>query len=174
MVARNLPTVVREAAGRIRLLVLDVDGVLTDGRLHYGPDGAEWKAFHVRDGYGIKQVLRAGIEVAVISGRGGGAVEQRVRELGIRHVRLRSDAKRAALDEIVAGLGIGLDAVACVGDDTPDLTIMVPCGLGIAVADAHPGVRGAADWTTNLPGGRGAVREVCDLLVAARATRSDD
>lgn len=154
--------------GRIRLLVLDVDGVMTDGRLHYGPGGAEYKSFNVRDGLGMKQALRAGIEVAIISGRGGEAVERRLQELGIRHVLLRQKDKRAALDGLLGELGIGLDDVACVGDDTPDLSIMQPCALGITVADAHPEVLAAADWTTSLAGGRGAVREVCDLLVSLR------
>jgi 3-deoxy-D-manno-octulosonate 8-phosphate phosphatase (KDO 8-P phosphatase) len=112
--------------------------------------------------------MRAGIEVAVISGRGGGAVEQRVRELGIRHTRLRRDDKEEALAEIIAELGIGMNAVACVGDDVPDLPLIRSCALGIAVADAHETVRAAARWATTLPGGRGAVREVCDLLVENR------
>lgn len=170
---QNPSPAVREAARRIRLLVLDVDGVLTDGRLHYGPDGDEWKSFHVRDGLGIKLAMRAGIEVAVISGRGGGAVEKRTKELGIRHVRLKQDDKQAALAEITEELRIGLNAVACVGDDIPDLAIIEPCALGIAVADAHPAVRSAADLSTALPGGHGAVREVCDLLVAARSVDLD-
>ena len=121
MSQRNLYTGITETAARIRLLVLDVDGVLTDGSLHYGPEGFEWKTFHVRDGLGIKLAQRAGIEVAIISGRGGGAVEQRVKELGIRHIRLKRDDKEAALEEIAEELRIGLSAVAAVGDDTPDL-----------------------------------------------------
>lgn len=165
---QNLPPAVREAAAHIRLLVLDVDGVMTDGRLHYGPEGEESKAFHVRDGLGIKLARRAGIEVAVISGRGGGAVEQRMKELGIRHVRLKQDDKQAALEEIASELRIGMNAVACMGDDLTDLPVMEPCALGIAVADAHHTVREAADWVTSLSGGRGAVREVCDMLVDVR------
>jgi 3-deoxy-D-manno-octulosonate 8-phosphate phosphatase (KDO 8-P phosphatase) len=148
--------------------VLDVDGVMTDGRLHYGPSGAEFKSFHVRDGLGMKLALRAGIEVAVISGRGGEAVERRLQELGVHHALLLQADKGAALDGLLKTLGIAFAEVACVGDDTPDLTIMEPCGLGIAVADAHPRVLASADWTTRLAGGRGAVREGCDMLVAAR------
>jgi 3-deoxy-D-manno-octulosonate 8-phosphate phosphatase (KDO 8-P phosphatase) len=170
---RELSTSIRDAAARIRLLVLDVDGVMTDGRLHYGPDGAEYKSFNVRDGLGMKQALRAGIEVAIISGRGGEAVERRLQELGIRHVLLRQNDKRVALDGLLSELGIGLNEVACVGDDTPDLAIMQPCALGITVADGHPEVLAAADWTTSLGGGRGAVREVCDLLVSIRRESSD-
>lgn len=157
-----------KSAARIRLLVLDVDGVLTDGRLHYGPEGSEWKSFHVRDGLGIKLAMRAGIEVAVISGRGGGAVEKRITELGIRHVRLQREDKQVALAEILAELGFGLTDVACIGDDIPDLPIIERCALGIAVADAHPAVRATAAWVTTLPGGQGAVREVCDRLVGNR------
>ncbi|TDJ46540.1 MAG: phenylphosphate carboxylase subunit delta [Gammaproteobacteria bacterium] len=155
-------------AAQIRLLVLDVDGVLTDGRLIYGADGSEAKAFNVRDGLGIKLAMRAGIEVAVISGRGGPAVDRRMAELGIRHVYLEQADKPAALASITADIGAGLDVVACVGDDLPDLVMMERCALGIAVADAHQTVRDAADWVTGHPGGHGAVREVCDLLIAAR------
>ncbi|MFQ5633784.1 MAG: KdsC family phosphatase [Gammaproteobacteria bacterium] len=169
MSQQNIPATVTTAAAHIRLLVLDVDGVMTDGGLNYGPDGTESKTFHVRDGLGIKLARRAGIEVAVISGRGGDAVERRMKELGIRHVRLNREDKQAALAEITEELKIGLNAVACVGDDTPDLQIIEPCALGIAVADAHHAVRLAADWSTTLPGGRGAVREVCDMLVEARS-----
>jgi len=174
MSQRNLYTGITETAARIRLLVLDVDGVLTDGSLHYGPEGFEWKTFHVRDGLGIKLAQRAGIEVAIISGRGGGAVEQRVKELGIRHIRLKRDDKEAALEEIAEELKIGLSAVAAVGDDTPDLALFEVCGLGIAVADAHQSVLAAADWTTTLRGGRGAVREVCDMLIDARSINDND
>ncbi|MBT8440943.1 MAG: HAD hydrolase family protein [Gammaproteobacteria bacterium] len=173
MSERELAATVRDAAAKVRLLILDVDGVMTDGRLHYGPDGAEFKSFNVRDGLGMKQAQRAGIEVAIISGRGGEAVERRLQELGIRHVLLRQKDKRAALDRLLDQLGVGLDEVACVGDDTPDLAIMQPCALGITVADAHPEVLAVADWTTSLGGGRGAVREVCDLLVSIRGARGD-
>lgn len=169
--ANNSPPATRLAA-QIRLLVLDVDGVLTDGRLIYGADGSEAKAFNVRDGLGIKLAMRAGIEVAVISGRGGPAVERRMAELGIRHVYLEQEDKSAALAKITAATAVELEYVACVGDDLPDMAIMERCALGIAVADAHRTARGAADWVTECPGGHGAVREVCDLLIAARAGQS--
>ena len=168
MSERELPAELRDTAARVRLLVLDVDGVMTDGRLHYGPGGMEFKSFHVRDGLGMKRALDAGIEVAVISGRGGEAVERRLQELGIRHVLLKQSDKRAALDKLLGDLDIQPEQVACVGDDTPDLAVMEPCALGIAVADAHADVRAAADWSTTMNGGRGAVREVCDLLVSVR------
>lgn len=164
------PGELKAAAGRIRLLVLDVDGVLTDGRLHYDSDGRESKSFHVRDGYGLQQVMAAGVAVAVISGRRSTAAAARLAELQVPHVFLGRNDKGSVLDELLAGLGIPIEAVACVGDDVIDLAIMAPAGLGITVADAHPDVLRAADWVTAAGGGRGAVREVCDLLLATRST----
>ena len=155
-------------AAQIRLLVLDVDGVLTDGRLWFGPDGELLKAFHVRDGVGIKAVQGAGIEVAIISGRSSAAVERRAAELGIRHVRQGCDNKAQALRLLTAELGVVASAVACVGDDTPDLPMMALAALAIAVADAHADVIAAARHVTRAAGGAGAVREVCDLLLDAR------
>lgn len=164
-----------EKLAAIRLLVLDVDGVMTDGQLHYDAQGNEAKVFHVHDGHGIKQVMRAGIEVAVISGRHNTAVETRMAELGIEHVQLGREIKSEAFAEITAQLGISPEAVACVGDDEPDLPIMLAAGLGIAVANAQPVVLEQADWQTSRTGGNGAVREICDALIAAqrgnRATR---
>lgn len=156
-------------AAQTALLVLDVDGVLTDGRLLYSDDGTETKAFHVRDGHGMKEVMKVGIEIAVISGRSSRAVERRLTELGVTHACLGRNDKLVALREVLRAAGLtDMKQVACVGDDVPDLQIIEPAGLGIAVADAHPAVLEAADWRTQLPGGRGAVREVCDLLVTAR------
>jgi len=166
MSSPRTPSAERLAA--IRLLVLDVDGVMTDGQLHYDAQGHEAKVFHVHDGHGIKQVMRAGIEVAVISGRNSTAVETRMVELGIQHVRLGQKTKSEAFAEITAQLGIPPEAVACVGDDEPDLPIMQAAGLGIAVANAQPVVLEQADWRTSRCGGRGAVREVCDALIAAQ------
>lgn len=159
-----------ETGADIRLLVLDVDGVLTDGRLHYDADGREQKVFHVRDGYGIKQLQKAGIEVAIISGRQSRALEVRLTELGIEHAFLGRDDKDAAVRELMDRLGVPRSAVACVGDDVPDLRMMREVALGIAVADAHETVIAAADWRTAKRGGRGAVREVADALLAARGS----
>jgi 3-deoxy-D-manno-octulosonate 8-phosphate phosphatase (KDO 8-P phosphatase) len=145
-----------------------VDGVLTDGRLHYDADGRESKSFHVRDGYGIQQVLAAGLPVAVISGRHSPAAAARLAELRIPHVFLGRNDKRQVLDQLLAKLGLSMADVACVGDDVIDLEIMGPAGLGITVSDAHPDVLRTADWVTVNGGGRGAVREVCDLLLSAR------
>ena len=168
--ARNAPL---ELAASVRLLALDVDGVLTDGRLYLDAEGREGKVFHVRDGHGIKEVLHAGITVAVISGRRSHAVERRMDELGVHYVRQGVDDKLGVLRDIATELQTPMAAVACIGDDTLDLPIMTAVGLAIAVADAHPAVCAAADWCTELPGGRGAVREVCDLLLAARQAPSN-
>jgi 3-deoxy-D-manno-octulosonate 8-phosphate phosphatase (KDO 8-P phosphatase) len=161
--------VVLERARRIRLLVLDVDGVLTDGRLYLSPTGEELKVFHVRDGSGLVAVQRAGITVAIISGRDSAAVSRRAAELGIRHVRQGVVDKGAELDRLLSELGVEPGETACVGDDTPDLPMLRRVGLAVGVADAHPALLEAAHWITRAPGGRGAVREVCDLLLSARA-----
>ncbi len=165
----NLRTPSTEKLAAIRLLILDVDGVMTDGQLHYDAQGHEAKVFHVHDGYGIKQVMRAGIGVAVISGRHSTAVETRMAELGIEHFRLGQETKSESFAEITAQLGIPPEAVACAGDDMPDLPIMQAAGLGIAVANAQPAVLEQADWHTLNYGGRGAVREICDALIAAHS-----
>jgi 3-deoxy-D-manno-octulosonate 8-phosphate phosphatase (KDO 8-P phosphatase) len=160
---------VRERARRVRLLVLDVDGVMTDGRLHITAHGEETKVFHVRDGSGIVALQRAGIAVAIISGRDSGAVTRRAQELGIAHVRQGIQDKGAALDALLAQLGLADDVLGCVGDDTPDVPMLRRAALAVAVADAHPTARAVAHWITPSPGGHGAVRDVCDLLLATRA-----
>jgi 3-deoxy-D-manno-octulosonate 8-phosphate phosphatase (KDO 8-P phosphatase) len=152
----------------IRLLVLDVDGVMTDGRLRYGSTGETEKTFHVRDGYGIKAVLAAGITVAVISGRQSPAVSRRCEELGIRHLHQGIDDKASVLAQLLATLDIPARRCACVGDDSPDVPLLAQAGLAVAVADAHPAALAIAHRRTRLPGGAGAVREVCDWLLAAR------
>lgn len=161
------PELLRLAAA-VRLLILDVDGVLTDGRLHYDARGRESKTFYVRDGYGLKRIMAAGITVAVISGRGSQATIGRMADLGIAHVLLGREDKAAALEELLATVGIGAEHAACIADDAPDLPIMRRVALPIAVADSHASIAEAALWRTSLPGGAGAVREVCDLLLAAR------
>jgi 3-deoxy-D-manno-octulosonate 8-phosphate phosphatase (KDO 8-P phosphatase) len=160
------------ALRRARLLVLDVDGVLTDGRLYYGAKGESLKTFHVRDGYGIKQVADAGIAIAIISGRKSTMVVRRARDLGIRHVFQGVSDKLAVLNKLLAKLDLALEHCVCVGDDTPDAPILSAAGLGIAVADAHPDALAAADLISTKLGGRGAVREVCDWLLAARGSRT--
>jgi 3-deoxy-D-manno-octulosonate 8-phosphate phosphatase (KDO 8-P phosphatase) len=161
---------VLERARRIRLLVLDVDGVLTDGRLYLSAAGEELKVFHVRDGVGLVAVQRAGVTVAIISGRNSAAVTRRAGELGIRHVRQGVSDKAVELQSLLGELGVSAAQTACVGDDTPDLPLLKAAGLAVAVADAHPALRPVAHWVTASPGGRGAVREVCDLLLSAAAS----
>jgi len=157
-----------DAAARVRLLVLDVDGVLTDGSLWFGADGEVMKPFHVRDGLGIKQLLAAGIEVAIISGRRHAAVDARMRDLGVKRVMQGVDDKRAALASLLAETGIEAAEAACLVDDVPDLPLLEGVGLPAAVADAHPAALAAARHVTQRPGGRGAVREFCDWLLASR------
>jgi 3-deoxy-D-manno-octulosonate 8-phosphate phosphatase (KDO 8-P phosphatase) len=159
------------ALATIRLLVLDVDGVLTDGALRYDQSGETGKVFHVRDGHGLKALARAGVSIAVISGRDSPAVARRCTELGIGELQQGVEDKLAAFEALIARLGIAADACAFVGDDTPDVPLMQRVGLAIAVADAHADARRAAHRRTRLPGGRGAVREICDALLAARARR---
>lgn len=157
-----------DSPGRIRLVAFDVDGVFTDGRFYLSDDGVESKAFNTQDGFGIRQLIRAGVEVAVISGRRSGAVEHRMAELGVPHVILGAADKVAAFDELLAKLGIGAADCAYVGDDVPDLALMKRVGFPIAVANAVATVREQCRLTTEASGGRGAVREVCDLVVAAQ------
>lgn len=152
----------------LRLVAFDVDGVFTDGRFFLSDDGIESKAFYTQDGYGVRQLLGGGIEVAVISGRRSGAVEQRMAELGVTHVILSCDDKVSAFDDLIAGLGIRESECAYVGDDIPDLALLQKVGYSIAVANAVGAVRDACDYTTSADGGRGAVREVCELVLSAR------
>jgi 3-deoxy-D-manno-octulosonate 8-phosphate phosphatase (KDO 8-P phosphatase) len=164
----DLPATVRERAERVRLAVFDVDGVLTDGRLWYAEDGRELKSFHVRDGLGLKRLLANGIEVAIITARISHLVTERTAELGIAHVYQGQDDKLACLEQLLHALKLEPAQAAYTGDDLPDLAPMRRAGLAVAVADAHVWVRQQAHWRTLLPGGAGAVREVCDLLLAVQ------
>jgi len=155
-------------ASRIRLLVLDVDGVLTDGRLVYGPSGEEIKRFHVRDGLGMQAARRAGIEVAVISGRASAAVTRRMSELGIVEVHQGVADKASLLRGLLGRLKVRAGEAAVMGDDLTDLPLMEMAGLGLAPADAVPEVRRAAGWVSRSPGGRGAVREAVEMLLRSR------
>ena len=150
------------------MLVLDVDGVLTDGRLWFGADGEALKVFHVRDGLGLKLLQRAGVRIAVISGRRSAAVEARMRELGVADVEQGVDDKLRSLGDLLTRHELPASRVACLVDDTTDLPLMRAVGLPAAVADAHPDVLALASHVTRLPGGQGAVREFCDFLLAAR------
>jgi 3-deoxy-D-manno-octulosonate 8-phosphate phosphatase (KDO 8-P phosphatase) len=152
----------------IQLLLLDVDGVLTDGSIIYSDEGRETKVFNVKDGFGLKLIMSAGIKVGLVTGRTSNALHRRCRDLGIKHIYDGVQQKARLLDKIVAETGVGADNTAYIGDDLPDLPLMRRIGLAIAVADAHEMVRDYADWITAAPGGRGAVREVCDALLKAR------
>ena len=155
-------------AARVRLAVFDVDGVLTDGSLLVGAGGEELKRFHVHDGLGLKLLLDHGIEVAIITARESRAVAARGRELGMRHVFQGQRDKLACLRALCRDLGLELDQVAYAGDDLPDLAALRSVGLAVAVANAHHWTRGHAHWRTSLPGGAGAARELCDLLLEAQ------
>jgi len=148
--------------------LLDVDGVLTDGSIIYSDAGNEIKEFNVKDGFGIKLVMAAGIKVGIVTGRSSEALDRRCRDLGIDFIYDGAQHKARLLDKIVTDTGTGADDTAFIGDDLPDIPLMRRIGLPIAVADAHETVRDGADWVTAAPGGRGAVREVCDALLKAR------
>lgn len=154
--------------GDIRLVAFDVDGVFTDGRFYLSDDGVESKAFHTQDGYGVRRLLGAGVHVAVISGRNSGAVERRMAELAVPYVIQGCKNKVTALAELAGELDISLEDCAFVGDDLPDLPLLEAVGLSVAVVNAVPAVQERCHYVTRSPGGSGAVREVCDLIAAAR------
>ncbi len=152
----------------IRLVAFDVDGVFTDGRFYLSDDGVETKAFHTQDGFGIRCLIDAGITVAVISGRTSGAVEKRMSELGVLHVIQGCEDKVAALDEVIEELNISAAECAYVGDDIPDLPLLNHVGYSVAVANAATALHQQCDYSTSDRGGGGAVREVCELILAAQ------
>jgi 3-deoxy-D-manno-octulosonate 8-phosphate phosphatase (KDO 8-P phosphatase) len=155
---------------QLKLLILDVDGVLTDGRLFFDEHGKEYKCFHARDGHGIKLLQQSGVEVAVISGRKSQSVAIRMQSLGVEHVYQGHENKRAAFAELLQNLNLRPEQVAHVGDDVLDLPIMLQAGFAVAVFDANFAVKQRADWCTQSPGGLGAVREVCDLIMQVQGT----
>ncbi len=152
----------------IRLLICDVDGVLSDGKIYMGNQGEELKTFHTHDGFGIKALLNQQIEVAVITGRNSRIVSDRMKTLGVKYVYQGQGEKLPAFQEILSALNLDPSHVAYMGDDVIDLPVMNAAGLGIAVANAHPKVRLDASYITMTPGGEGAVREVCDLILQAQ------
>ncbi|AAV81243.1 3-deoxy-manno-octulosonate-8-phosphatase KdsC [Idiomarina loihiensis] len=152
----------------IKLLVLDVDGVFSDGRIYLGNDGEELKAFHTRDGFGMKALKKSGVETAVITGRTSRIVEHRMEHLDVGFIYQGQNDKTAAFDELLTKLGLSAEQVAYVGDDTPDLALIKAAGLGIAVQDAHASVQQQADYISRCHGGHGAVREVCDLIMLSQ------
>jgi 3-deoxy-D-manno-octulosonate 8-phosphate phosphatase (KDO 8-P phosphatase) len=157
-----------EKARQIKLLVLDVDGVLSDGSLLYGNGGEEIKSFYTPDGVGIKLLQQGGIPVAIITGRRSEIVTRRARELGIEHVIQGRDDKLSALLELLAGQTLDISEVAYMGDDLPDLAAIKACGLGMTVAGSDAFVADHADWRSQLPGGGGAVREACEFILQSQ------
>ena len=159
-----------EKAAKIRLLLLDVDGVLTDGKLYFSSEGYEMKAFHTLDGHGIKQLRRSGVEVGIITGRKSEIVAKRAADLGIQHMRQGREDKFTAMQEIIQAHPCDLAEIAFMGDDYPDLLCMTRVGLALTVQNAHPEVANRAHWQSARAGGHGAVREACDLIMQAQGT----
>lgn len=154
-----------QRAAKIKLLICDVDGVFSDGRIYLGNQGEELKAFHTKDGFGIKAILKAGINVAIITGRESNIVASRMQALGVPYIFQGKEDKLSVYKQLLQTLNLEAKQVAYIGDDVVDLPVMRHCGLGIAVNDAHPLVRQDADLITYTKGGFGAVREVCDLFL---------
>lgn len=163
----------KERLAGVRLIAFDVDGVFTDGRFYLSDDGVESKSFSTQDGFGIRQLVRAGFEVAVISGRASAAVQARMAELDVPHVILGVSDKTAAFDALANVLEISPDEALFVGDDIPDLPLLAKVGVSVAVANAVSAVRDYCDFTTTARGGYGAVREVCELVLSARHVEQD-
>lgn len=157
-------------AAHIKLLVFDVDGVLTDGRLIYGDDGQEYKAFHSRDGHGMKMLQQSGVTVAIITGRNSSVVDHRMTNLGIQHVYQGKADKLPAFEALIGELGLAPEQVAYMGDDVVDLPVMLRAGLAVAPSDAHPLVCQHAHWQTPHAGGQGAARDLCELIMEAQGT----
>ena len=171
---RRLPKSIVERLARIELMVFDVDGVMTDGRLHFGVNGEALKVFHVHDGTGIKALAAAGIVAAVISGRESPIVLRRCAELGIRHVAQGISDKNTAFDAMRHELGKTVDVCGYMGDDEIDIPVMKRVGFAATVPNAAEGVVEFAHWVSRRAGGTGAVREVCDLLIRARRSLAAD
>lgn len=157
-------------AAHIKLIIFDVDGVLTDGSLFIGDGGEEYKAFHSRDGHGMKMLHATGVEIGIITGRTSNVVRHRMESLGIHHVYQGQLEKLPAFLELIGTLGLQPQQVAYVGDDVVDLPILTRVGLAVAVADAHPLVMRHAHWTTPHAGGCGAARDICELIMEAQGT----
>ena len=165
----NYPSSAFKAAQKVKLVLLDVDGVLTDGRLYYGNAGEELKAFDIQDGLGIKLLQNAGIKVGIITGRSSVLVERRAKELGIDHLIQGREDKLTALNELLEKITFDLEEIAFVGDDLPDLAIIRRVGLGITPANGNHLIASQALWQTKKSGGNGAVREVAELILSAQS-----
>lgn len=159
-----------ERLKEITLLLMDCDGVLTDGRLYFGPSGEEQKVFFVRDGYGLVAWHAAGFRSGIISGRNSPIVQLRFEQLGVSYIRQGNDEKEPVFERILIEAGVTAEQTAYIGDDEPDIAVMRRAGLAVAVADAHPSVKAAAHLVTENAGGRGAVRELIDMILDSRDT----
>tara|TARA_B100001094_G_scaffold332865_2_gene406973 strand:- start:8419 stop:8988 length:570 start_codon:yes stop_codon:yes gene_type:complete len=157
-----------QRAQQIKLLICDVDGVFSDGRIYLGNDGEELKAFHTRDGFGIKALLSQNIEVAIITGRQSKIVAQRMQHLGIEYIYQGCENKIQPYQSLLQDLELKAHEIAYIGDDLVDLDVMRHCGLAVTVQDGHPLVQREAHWTTQARGGFGAVRELCDILLISK------
>ncbi|MES2296262.1 MAG: HAD family hydrolase [Pseudomonadota bacterium] len=157
-----------QRAARVKVMIFDVDGVLTDGSLHYGPDGEMMKTFNVLDGLGIQMLQRSGVATAIISARQSPVVVRRAADLGIMHVYQGLHDKRVAFAKLLAATGVVAEQCGYIGDDVIDLPLLRQVGFAVTVPGGHPDVRSYAHYLTRNGGGRGAVREVCDLLLRAQ------
>lgn len=166
----EIPAEVIERARKVRLVIFDVDGVLTDGSLFIGDDGQEYKAFNSKDGHGIKMMMRNGIDGAIITGRTSRVVEHRVSDLGLTNVRQGCAEKLPVYEEMIAELGLSEEQTAFFGDDIVDLPIMLRVGLAVATSDAHHMVKRYSHWVTPSNGGRGAARDLADMMMFAQGT----
>lgn len=166
----NIQSDILAKAQQIKLLVCDVDGVFSDGRIYLGNDGEELKAFHTKDGFGIKALGASGVDVAIITGRNSAIVANRMKALNVAHIIQGQEDKLPALIELIKKLGINISEVAYIGDDVPDLACIEAVGLGISVSDAHPLVLQGSNYTTFTRGGFGAVRETCDLIMQTQGS----
>lgn len=155
-------------ARNIKLLICDVDGVLSNGQVIMGNNGEEFKTFNIKDGFGIKCLQKAGIAVAIITGRNSKIVEKRCQELGIEHYYQGQTNKQQAFDALCKDLSVKAEEICHIGDDLPDLPLLIQVGLGVTVADGHWLMQQHADWVTQNNGGFGAVREVCDLILESQ------
>ena len=162
-----------QKAANIKLVIFDVDGVLTDSTLFIGDDGQEYKAFNSKDGHGMRMLQDGGVEIAIITGRVSNVVEHRMRDLGIKRVYQGTREKLPAYEELLKDVQLSHEEVAYVGDDVVDLPVMCKVGLAICVQDAHPLVKRHAHWITERAGGKGAGRDVCELILEARGKLDD-
>jgi 3-deoxy-D-manno-octulosonate 8-phosphate phosphatase (KDO 8-P phosphatase) len=159
-----------QRAARVKVLILDVDGVLTDGSLTYGPEGEATKTFYVLDGLGIQLLQKTGVQTAIISARQSPIVVKRAADLGINHVYQGIHDKRVAFAKLLAATGVSVEQCGYIGDDVIDLPLLLKVGFAVTVPTGHPEVQHRAHYVTKAPGGRGAVREVCDLVMRAQGT----